>query len=267
MKRSKYLKSLILELDMLYYKKESRMKNEKILIVIPAYNEAENIEKVLNELKKDVHFADILVLNDCSKDNTEEVLIKNHIRYINQIFNMKYAMNIQTGLKYAFQNDYDYVIQFDADGQHIAKEAIKLLEKMQETKADIVIGSRYLKDMGYPCPFMRRIGTKIFEIIIKIFCKKRIVDPLSGFQCLNKKVIKYYSRMGNYPEFPDANLVIEMLRRGYKIEEVPVKMRLRENGESMHGGIIKPIKYMIQMFYTIMFIFIQTPHVQKGKKQ
>ena len=80
---------------------------------------------------------------------------------------------------------------------------------------------------------------------------------MSGFQCLNKNVIKKYSRIGGYPEYPDANLVIEMLLSDYKIVEVPVKMRLREQGESMHGGIFKPIKYMINMFYTIFFILIQ----------
>jgi len=231
-------------------------KKDKILFVIPAYNEAENIEKVLKEIKKDVNYADILVINDCSKDNTKEIVESNGVKCITNVFNMRYAMAVQTGIKYAYQNDYDYVIQFDADGQHIAKEAEKLYKYSKKNDCDIAIGSRYLEDTGYPCPFFRRLGTKIFEIMIKLFCKKRIADSLSGFQCLNKKVIERYSKMGGYPEFPDANLVIEMLLNGYKIEEVPVKMRLRESGESMHGGIIKPIKYMINMFYTIFFIII-----------
>ncbi len=238
-------------------------KKDKVLFVIPAYNEEENIAKVLNEIKNDASFADIVVLNDCSRDNTKEIVEQNNVKCITNIFNMRYAWNVQTGIKYAYQNNYDYVIQFDADGQHIAKEAIKLYEKMKKTNCDIVIGSRYLKDTGYPCPLFRRIGTRIFEFVIKLFCKQRIADPLSGFQCLNKKVIERYAIMGNYPEFPDANLVIEMLLLGYKIEEVPVKMRLREAGESMHGGVIKPIKYMINMFYTIIFILIQYP--RKGK--
>ena len=111
--------------------------------------------------------------------------------------------------------------------------------------------------MGYPCPLFRRIGTKMFEKMIKLFTKRRIADPLSGFQCLNRRVIEKYSKIGNYPEFPDANLVIEMLLTGYKIVEVPVKMRLRESGESMHSGIIKPIKYMIEQLYTCIIIVVK----------
>lgn len=231
---------------------------DKILFIIPAYNEAENIEKVLKEIKKDVDYADILVINDCSKDNTAEIVKNNGVKCITNVFNMRYAMAIQTGIKYAKENNYDYVIQMDADGQHIAKEAEKLYKEIKESNVDIVIGSRYLVDTGYPCPLFRRIGTKLFEILIRLFCGKKIADPLSGFQCLNRSVIERYSMMGKYPEFPDANLVIEMLKSGYTIKEVPVKMRLREAGESMHGGIIKPIKYMINMFYEIFFILLTT---------
>ena len=229
----------------------------KLLVVIPAYNESENIEKVLKEIKKDIKSADILVINDCSKDNTKEIVEKNGIKCITNVFNMRYAMAVQVGIKYARDNDYDYVIQMDADGQHIASEAEKLYKEMIKSDADIVIGSRYLKKMGYPCPLFRRIGTKLFEFIIRLFCGVKIADPLSGFQCLNKKVINYYAGMGNYPEFPDAGLVIEMLLKGYTIKEVPVKMRVRENGISMHSGILKPIKYMITQFYTCVVMVIK----------
>ena len=230
---------------------------DKILVIIPAYNEEENIEKVIKEIKSDIDYADILVINDCSKDNTYEIVKKNGVKCITNVFNMRYAMAVQVGIKYACQNGYDYVIQLDGDGQHIASEAEKLYLTAKETNADIVIGSRYLKDMGYPCPFFRRIGTKMFEKMIKLFTKRKISDPLSGFQCLNRRVIEKYSKMGNYPEYPDANLIIEMLLTGYKIVEVPVKMRIRENGVSMHSGIIKPIKYMIEQFYTCLIIVVK----------
>ena len=240
---------------------------DKVLFVIPAYNEEANIGKVLKEIKDNVNFADILVVNDCSTDKTHDIVVQNGVTCIDGIFNLKYSGAVQTGLKYAYQNDYDYVIQFDADGQHIASEAVKLLEKAKKSGADIVIGSRYLKDTGYPCPFFRRVGTRMFEFLIKLFCHEHVADPLSGFQCINKDVIKRYAKLGGYPEYPDANLVIEMLLSGYKIVEVPVKMRLREVGESMHGGIIKPIKYMINMFYTITFILIQNINHKKVTKK
>jgi len=230
---------------------------DKLLIVIPAYNEAENIGKVMDEIKKDIKGADILVINDCSKDNTKEIVEKAGVKCISNIFNMRYARAVQVGLKYARDNGYDYVIQMDADGQHIASEAEKLYKEIKKSGSDIVIGSRYLVDTGYPCPFFRKVGTKFFAGMIKIFTGKKIADPLSGFQCLNKDVINYYAGCGNYPEYPDANLVIEMLLKGYKISEIPVKMRLRENGVSMHSGIMKPIKYMITQFYTCIVLVVK----------
>lgn len=233
------------------------MNKKSVLIIIPAYNEAANIGSVLKEIKHDIKTADILVINDCSTDYTLKVVKKAKIKCITNSFNMRYAWTIQTGIKYAKENNYDYAILMDADGQHIASEAKKLYKAALTTKSNIVIGSRYLKNLGYPCPFFRKIGTKFFSIIIKIFTGKKIADPLSGFQCIDKKTIDYYAGCGNYPEYPDANLIIEMLLKGYTITEIPVKMRVRKNGESMHSGIIKPIKYMITQFYTCIVIFVK----------
>ncbi len=229
----------------------------KILISIPCYNEAQNIEKVILELQSDFSVADILCVNDCSKDNTLEV-IKNieGIRFLNLPINLGYSGALQTGFKYAVENNYDYVIQFDGDGQHIASEAKKLYDKLINENLDIVIGSRFKENSGYKHGFFRTMGTKIFIFLIKLFTKQTITDPTSGFQVLQKEVFTRYSKIHNFPEYPDANLIIEMLLLGYKIDEVPVKMRLREFGVSMHGGFWNPIKYMIRMFYSILMIFI-----------
>jgi glycosyltransferase involved in cell wall biosynthesis len=239
---------------------------KKVLLIIPAYNEEKNIRKVLNEVKKEITYADIIVINDGSEDNTSKIVRDENVRCIDMPFNSGYSNAVQTGIKYANENNYDYVIQFDADGQHIAKEAKKLYEHIRKTNCDIVIGSRYLKDLKYPCPFFRKIGTKIFKILVRIFTRKKITDPLSGFQCFNKNVIKEYSKISGYPEYPDANLIIEMLIKGYKIEEVSSKMRIRKHGKSMHSGIIKPIKYMVQMVYTIVFIMIKNIGKRRGTK-
>lgn len=239
--------------------------NNNIIFIIPAYNEEKNIIKVLNDIRKNTPMADILVINDCSTDKTEDILKQEKVVYLNHPFNMGYAKAVQTGIKYAYYNNYNYVIQFDADGQHLATEANKLFDKLREKNCDIVIGSRFLEKIGYKHSFLRQIGTKLFSVLIKIFCKKNITDPTSGFQCLNRKIVEHYSKLGNYPEYPDANLIIDLLLKGYKIEEVGVKMDIREFGESMHSGILKPLKYMIKIIYTI-FIIILKKILERGKK-
>lgn len=233
------------------------MERDKILFVIPAHNEEKNIKMVIQDIKKFFPNVDIVAINDFSNDDTKSIVENENAILLDMPFNVGYSMAIQTGLKYAFYNDYDYVIQLDGDGQHLPKEAIKLLKKMNETNADIIIGSRFLEKTKYKHPFFRRLGTKFFRILIKFFCKKKITDPTSGFQCLNRKAIERYAKIGGYPEFPDANLIIEMLLEGYKIEEVSVVMKESNTGVSMHGGIYKPMKYMIKVTYAILFILIR----------
>lgn len=229
---------------------------DKILVLIPAYNEAQNIDSVLNELKNDFSIADVLVINDCSSDRTVSILKERRANYISTPFNMGYSGALQLGFKYAEKYNYDYVIQFDGDGQHIASEALKLYNSAIKNTADIVIGSRFIDDFGYKHSMFRKIGTGIFKISIKMICGKHITDPTSGFQILNRKVFSRYALRGEFPDYPDANLIIYMLLEGYKIHEIPVVMRERVYGESMHSGVVKPIKYMIKMFHSIFLVGI-----------
>ncbi len=243
------------------------MANKNVVaFVIPAYNEELNISKVIDEINNEFDEVKIIVVNDASKDRTRDIVTEKGVTCISQPFNMGYAMALQTGIKYAKSKGYNRIIQFDADGQHIAKEAKKLIEKMDETDADIVIGSRFLEKGAYKQTFFRKLGTNIFSFLIKVFCKEKISDPTSGFQCLGEKAIDRFSTFGMYPEFPDANLIIELLYSGFKIEEIPVNMRLREFGESMHGGILKPIKYMISVLYTISIIILRNIFRRRGAK-
>lgn len=228
-----------------------------ILVIIPAYNEQENILKVIQELKKDVPYADVLVVNDCSKDNTLKILEDNNINHISTPFNLGYAGVVQIGFKYAEQHSYDYVAQFDGDGQHIARELDKMFKYVQDKNIDIIMGSRFKEAIEYKHSFFRKIGTSIFQKIIRWSCGQEITDPTSGMQILNQRVYHKYAKMYNYPDYPDANLIMEMLIEGYKIEEISVKMRERVAGVSMHAGIWQPLKYMIKMFYSIGLIVVK----------
>ena len=159
-----------------------------LLVIVPAYNEEMNITNVINELREDIKEADILVINDCSTDNTPKILEEMKVNYITTPFNLRYAGGVQTGFKYALAKGYKYVAQFDGDGQHVASELNKMFQKMKEEDVDIMIGSRFKEQTEYKHPFFRRVGTALFQKIIKIACSKEITDPTSGLQILSKRV-------------------------------------------------------------------------------
>jgi len=229
----------------------------KVLVIIPAYNEAENIPSVIDDLKANFGIADVLVVDDCSKDNTAEIVDSLNVRCVSQVFNMGYAAALQTGFKYAMKHGYDYAVQFDGDGQHIASEANKLFQYAIQNNSDVVLGSRFIEDTGYKNSLFRSIGSTFFSKLIKLICKKDIYDPTSGLQVLSRKCFSLYANMNGYPEYPDANLIIELIRSGASIAELPAKMKLRISGTSMHGGILKPIKYVFLMLYSIFIVLLR----------
>ena len=227
---------------------------DKILFVIPAYNEENNIRKPVGDIRSSFKDADIVVVNDRSADGTVQVLQELGVNYLSLPVNLGYSGAVQTGIVYANRNNYDYVIQFDGDGQHLASEASKLYEAIKSSGSNIIIGSRFLDKTDYKHPFFRRMGTGLFSFIIKLLTGKRITDPTSGLQVLDRRTIEKYSEPGEYPEFPDANLIARMIIEGFTVSEVSCKMAERTDGVSMHAGIIKPIKYMIKCIYSLLLI-------------
>ena len=151
---------------------------------MPAHNEEQNIGEVIEEIKRDLPSMDVLVIDDASTDSTKELVSKQGMKCISLPFNLGYSLAVQTGIKYANIHHYDYVIQMDADGQHIPSEAKKLLKFMQKNNPDIVIGSRFLEQIHYKHGTMRKLGTNILSGLIKMICHKTIKDPTSGFQCM-----------------------------------------------------------------------------------
>lgn len=219
----------------------------KVLIIIPAYNEALNIEKTVKDVTENTNY-DYVVINDCSKDNTEEVCKKNNFNMLSLPVNYGLTSGIQLGMKYAYQNGYDIAIQFDGDGQHEAKYLKDLVNSI-EKGSNVAIGSRFVTEKK-PLS-MRMLGSNLLTAAIKLTTGKKIKDPTSGMRAYDKKVIEEFVK--NPSLTPEPDTLVYILKKKMKIEEVQVKMREREFGES-YLNPIKSIEYMVNMFFSIIFI-------------
>jgi glycosyltransferase involved in cell wall biosynthesis len=236
---------------------------QKILIVVPAYNEGKNIVQVIAVLKKVVPYADVLVVNDGSKDDTSQAAKSTRKAIvIDMPINVGIGGAVQTGFIYAHRNHYDVAIQFDGDGQHKAEEIKTLLAPIQNNKADVVIGSRFCENRpGFKSSFARRIGIKIFEIVNLLLIRKHVTDNTSGFRAYNKKAIAFLAE--HYPnDFPEPEAVIVLGRNGFRMQEVYTEMIERQGGQSSISGL-KSAYYMIKVLLAIMISSIR-PKITQG---
>ncbi len=230
----------------------------KCLIIIPAYNEEKNIGNVLKEIGKLYPGLDVVVIDDGSSDNTGNIVLdEKKARLITLPFNLKYGSALQTGFKYAVVNGYRYVIQFDADGQHDPEDIKTILEAMEKGSADIIIGSRFLGHSAYKTGLPKKTAIILFRIIIRISAGVKITDPSSGLQGLTRRAFSYYALMGHYPtDYPDADVLIQMILNGFKVYEFPANIRTRNFGKSMHAGL-KPAFYLIKMLVSILVVLLR----------
>lgn len=226
------------------------------LVVIPAYNEEDNIAEVLQGIKKLDMPLDILVVNDGSRDNTMKEVLKENVSIINLPYNMGYGAALQTGFKYASIKGYRYVVQFDADGQHSACDLPVLIGELKNGNYDIVVGSRFRENPSYKVGFTKRLAISFFRFLIRSLTGKEITDPTSGLKGLSTRAFQFYSITDNFPQdFPDADVLIKMLYLRYNIHEVPAHIKERISGKSMHSGL-KPILYFIKMLISIFVVII-----------
>lgn len=225
------------------------MDNEN-LIIIPAYNEAGNIQKTIENISRAESF-DYIIVNDCSTDDTLEICRNNNYNYINLPINLGIGGAVQTGYRYAFFHGYRTATQFDGDGQHDAKYLDKMLEEMQESDSDMVIGSRFIEKEGFQSSRIRRLGIKHFSNLIKLLTGARITDPTSGMRIVNRKAMKEFAY--SYPkDYPEPESTVALLSKGYRVSEIPVIMREREGGKSSIN-ISAGIYYMIKVSIAIVF--------------
>ncbi len=222
---------------------------KKKLIIIPAYNESTNLIHVVEDIEKNAPDFDYVIINDCSKDDTEQICKDNNFNYVSLPINLGIGGGMQTGYKYAQRHGYDVAVQFDGDGQHDAAYLGALLKEMEDTGADMVIGSRFINKEGFQSSFTRRVGIRFFEKLIKIVSGKRITDATSGFRMVNRKIINEFCEY--YPkDYPEPESIVAVIRNNYEVQEVPVLMRERMGGTSSIVNY-KAIYYMIKVTLAI----------------
>ena len=221
----------------------------RLLIVIPAYNESSNIEKVVKNVKSTYPEYDYVVVNDGSKDNTAQICRDNNFNFLNLPINLGLSGAFQAGVKYAYEHDYDAVMQVDGDGQHQAEFIKKLFKSMEETEADIVIGSRFKEEKKQKT--LRMFGSEFIRLLIRWTAHQDISDPTSGMRIYSKRVIKAYATEMNFNPEPDT--ISYLIKCGAKVEEVQVEMSDREDGESYLNWKTSII-YMIKVCFSIIVI-------------
>ena len=240
----------------------------RILIIIPAYNEAEGIEKVVDNIIQNFPQYDYVVINDGSRDATREVCRKKGYEYLNLSINLGIGAAVQTGYKYAQDKGYDVAVQIDGDGQHDIGHLEEMLSVLEKGEADIVIGSRFLEREGFQSSLARRTGIKFLSMLIFLCTGRMIKDVTSGFRVVNKKFIDIYAK--NYPmDYPEPEAIVSAVMHGGRIVEKPVIMRERENGTSsinMHRSIYYMIKVTLAiMICRISFGVRRDPAIKKKK--
>ncbi len=242
----------------------NKKRTKDLLIIIPAYNEEKNIEKLLKKLEQPeiASIADVLIMNDASSDATNWIVKEHHYEIVTHVFNLGYGSALQLGYKYAIRRGYDYVIQMDADGQHDVCNIPVIYEKLKTKDEngkypDIVLGSRFMEGSSeFPVSLPKKMAWSLFRGMIRMGTGRRIVDPTTGLQGLSRRVVIFYSQYNHFDDkYPDANIIMQMLLLGYRLVEVPAVMHIRTEGVSMHSGI-KPVFYMFRMFFSIIAVWI-----------
>lgn len=241
------------------------MEEKEVLVIIPAYNEAANIGKVLEQLEKPEisDIADILVMNDASVDSTNWLVKARGHAVVTHVFNLGYGSGIQLGYKYAVRRGYKYVIQMDADGQHDVCNIPLIYNRLRKKDEDgcypdIVLGSRFMEESGdYQVSLAKRLAFKLFRFMMKVASGREFADPTTGLQGLSRKAVLYYSQYNHFDDkYPDTNMIMQMVLLKFKVVEIPAVMHLRTSGVSMHSGL-KPIWYMLRMFFSVLAVIFR----------
>jgi glycosyltransferase involved in cell wall biosynthesis len=230
-----------------------------ILVIVPCYNEEGGIARVIGELAtlrdREGYQLDILVVNDCSTDESMAVIRKLPCLYLNLPVNLGIGGAMHSGYRYAYQKGYDIAVQIDGDGQHPAEELPAVLNPILMREADVSIGSRFIQREGFQSSLTRRAGIKYFSWLNRLLIGKTIYDSTSGFRAFNRRTIEIVNKY--YPdEYPEPESIVQFGLQGLRIREVPVKMRQRDEGVSSINTS-RALYYMLKVSLAIVFMYFR----------
>ncbi|KNY27378.1 glycosyltransferase family 2 protein [Pseudobacteroides cellulosolvens] len=230
--------------------------NKKILVIVPAFNEEKSIPKVISSLYESGHDVDLVVVDDGSYDNTSKIVEESGVKVLKLPYNLGIGGAVQTGYLYAKVNNYDIAIQLDGDGQHDPAYIGDLIAPLVEGRADMVIGSRYVKKTSYNSKLSRRIGMMFFSSLVTLLTGNPIKDTTSGFRAVNRRILEYFA--DNYPsDYPEVDVLVRLHKKKFKVIEIPVEMKERQGGTSS----ITPLKsayYMIKVSIVLLINSIRS---------
>ena len=227
----------------------------KVLIIVPAFNEEESLPEVLRDLRENMPSAEVLVVNDGSRDATARIARAMGLKVLDLPFNLGIGGAMQAGYLYAEQNAYDIAVQFDGDGQHLASEIKKLFQPLAAGTADMVIGSRFLMPGTYRAPIFRMLGIRLFSFIVSRILGTPVTDSTSGFRAANRRVIEFFSRI--YPDdYPEVEALVLLHKMNMQITEVAVTMRDRTGGRSSITAF-RSVYYTIKVLLAIFIDLIK----------
>jgi glycosyltransferase involved in cell wall biosynthesis len=224
-------------------------KMDRILVIVPAYNEERSVGQVVEKVRYHLPQADILVVNDGSIDLTSDKARASGAVVLNLPLNLGIGGAMQAGYKYAYEKGYDIALRVDGDGQHDSEEIQRILDPLIKENVDMVVGSRFIGDSKYKGSMMRKVGISLLSKVISVITEQNVTDPTSGFSGANRKTIQLFA--SSYPQdYPEPEALVLLHKVGLKVREIPVRMNQRNYGESSITKI-RAIYYMVKVLLAI----------------
>ena len=242
------------------------MRRHRLVAIVPAWNESGAIGGVVDEIREFDASIDVVVVDDCSTDDTADVAELRGATVLRLPFNVGIGGAVQTGFRYALEHGYEVAVRLDGDGQHAASEIPKILAPLEAGNADLVIGSRFVEPDGvYRPPFARRIGIGVFARLVSILGGQRVTDTTSGFVALDRAGIELFATQFPH-DYPEVEATLVALRSGLRVAQVQVAMRERTTGSSSIT-FVRSLYYIVKVMLALLVASLRRYPRLEGARQ